>query len=212
MISICRLAAMAVLCSLMGLALAQNALIADVPNQISVRDIESVIAKARNAAIKARKPELEFEEVRLYVKQSVDGQRANGTQEINVNNADAFKAWLRDVARRTNRPYQELLDEMIAAVAPNPVPALTGKASPKTSARDQGQSTDKQSNGSSADAGETQASGISNNVAPDTSGNSVNENVLKRPGSTPRGPAGDPSAIKIDFADSATTRIKVKSR
>jgi hypothetical protein len=107
--------------------LCQILIVTPAPARISVHSLDSVIARARNEALRTSEPALEFEIVRLHIVQQVESQRVNTVQEVSFDNADAFRSWLRGVSKRVNRPYNELLFTIVDSVRPSAVPDLTGE-------------------------------------------------------------------------------------
>lgn len=177
------------------------------PQSITVGGLDPIMAKARNDALKAKDPHLEFEEVRLYIQKTVDALRYNNTQEVAFDNRDSFRAWLRGVSRRVERPYSELVQGIVDSVGPNPCPDLTGEDPDSPNyIRDEAMRNLEKARTAPAPP-ETEPSpvpGYATRAAPDS--------VLPpsshpaRVHSTPRPAPGDPTAIKIEWSDGASTK------
>lgn len=119
------LVAMLLLC-LKPDARAQLIIATPIPATIPVGNLDRVITQARNEATRRKQPLLEFEMVKLHVKDVVDRTRYNYSQEVTFTSPGAVHSWLKALSVRLKIPYEHLLVELVEAVGPNPSPDLTG--------------------------------------------------------------------------------------
>lgn len=101
----------------------------DTYGPIVISSLDRVISEARNAASREGDPDLEFELVKVYLTDYVNGNRQSSAQDIQFSSPDRFNTWLKDVARRIERPEAELRSEIVNSFAPNRCPDLIGYAS-----------------------------------------------------------------------------------
>lgn len=97
------------------------------PTNIRVEGLEKIMRDARSAAFRDQNAALEFEIVKNYIKDYVDGHRQSTAQVVDFDSADAVKRWLRDVAQRMDKDEMVLTTELLDAIAPNTCPELTGE-------------------------------------------------------------------------------------
>jgi hypothetical protein len=86
-------------------------------------DMYPALREARFHA--ASDPELEFEEVKAFLKTTVATRPVFFSGPIvSFTNADIMRTWVRDIAGRTGRTEKAVVDELLAAIAPSPCPDL----------------------------------------------------------------------------------------
>jgi hypothetical protein len=168
-----------------------------VPRTINVGSLDAEIARGKLEATKANNPALEFEVVKLYIRNIVQTNRVTDSQPVSFANVDKLRHWLQDVSQKTRRPYNQLLGEIIAAVAPNPIPELTGddygylqqQAIQNTERRTAPPPTARQ-----------QSTELTDTIE----GN--DDDQPPKPERKYHKPPGDPALIKIEYTDEVTTR------
>ncbi|MGI8905925.1 MAG: hypothetical protein ACR2IE_05480 [Candidatus Sumerlaeaceae bacterium] len=175
---------------------------------ISLGTLDAEISKARLEAAKTKEPGLEFEMVKLAIKDYVDEHRLNDYQTVRLAAPERFRSWVRDAAKRANRRPDDLLQEIVDTVAPNPIPDLTGDvySSNHTYRRDRAMDNVQRNRTNAQGPEPPPIIGRSTRTDGDESAATASvDTSTPEPEPTSLRPPGNPDLIKVEFVEPATT-------